>query len=80
VALSPLVKLDCDRIPSKSRVPLREDLHASLQSDLQRTYGRGIGIRFAQRLSLIGGMRVKVGRDVHDGSVQCGLVALEKGF
>jgi F0F1-type ATP synthase delta subunit len=29
---------------------------------------------------LIGGMRIRVGSDVYDGSVQSGLAALEKSF
>ena len=77
-----LVKLDCERHTAQieSAMPLPEELRASLQSGLQRMYGPGIDIRFAQRPSLIGGMRVKVGSDVYDGSVQSELAALERGF
>ena len=35
---------------------------------------------FVENPSLIGGMRVRVGSDVYDGSVKAGLVALEKSF
>ncbi len=77
-----LVKLDVDRHTAQveSAVPLPEDLRASVQSSLQRIYGPGIDIHFTHRSSLIGGMRVKVGSDVYDGSVQCELAALERGF
>ena len=77
-----LVKLDLDRHTAQveSAVPLPEDLRASVQSSLQRIYGPGIDIHFAHRPSLIGGMRVKVGSDVYDGSVQSELAALERGF
>ena len=77
-----LVKLDLDRHTAEveSAVPLPEDLRVRVQSGLQRIYGPGIDIHFAHRPSLIGGMRVKVGSDVYDGSVQSQLAALERGF
>jgi len=77
-----LVKLDVDRHTAQveSAVPLPEDLRASVQSSLQRIYGPVIDIHFTHGPSLIGGMRVKVGSDVYDGSVQCELAALERGF
>jgi F-type H+-transporting ATPase subunit delta len=77
-----LLRLDRDRrlAEVESAVPLPEDLRARVQSGLQRIYGPGIDIHFAHRPSLIGGMRVKVGSDVYDGSVQSELAALERGF
>jgi F-type H+-transporting ATPase subunit delta len=77
-----LVKLDLDRHTAEveSAVPLPEDLRARVQSGLQRIYGPGMDIHFAHRPSLIGGMRVKVGSDVYDGSVQSELAVLERGF
>ena len=77
-----LVKLDLERHTAEieSAVPLPEDLRARVQSGLERIYGPGIEIHFAHRPSLIGGMRVKVGSDVYDGSVQSELAAMEKGF
>jgi len=59
---------------------LPADLRASVQAGLRSTYGPGIDILFVHRPALIGGMRVKVGSDVYDGSVQSGLAALERGF
>ena len=35
---------------------------------------------FAQNPALIGGMRIKVGSDVYDGSVQARLAALQESF
>ena len=64
----------------ESAVPLPFDLQASVQSGLERLYGPAISTSFAHRPSLIGGMRIKVGSDVYDGSVQGGLAALEKSF
>ena len=77
-----LVKLDSARHTAQveSTVPLPEDLRARVQADLVRTYGPGISASFAQNPELIGGMRIKVGSDVYDGSVRARLAALEKGF
>jgi F-type H+-transporting ATPase subunit delta len=77
-----LVKLDRARHTAKieSAIPLPDDLRASIQSDLASLYGPGIRASFAQNPALIGGMRIKVGSDVYDGSVKAGLDALEKGF
>jgi len=43
-------------------------------------YGPGLNISFSQNATLIGGMRVKVGSDVYDGSVQARLAALQESF
>ena len=77
-----LVKLDHDQHTAEveSAVPLPADLRASVQAALRSVYGPGIDILFAHRPALIGGMRVKVGSDVYDGSVQSGLAALERNF
>jgi F-type H+-transporting ATPase subunit delta len=77
-----LVKLDHDQHTAEveSAVPLPADLRASVQAALESVYGPGIDILFAHRPVLIGGMRVKVGSDVYDGSVQSGLAALERNF
>lgn len=77
-----LVKLDQDRHTAEveSAAPLPPDLRASVQARLESVYGPGIDILFTQRPALIGGVRVKVGSDVYDGSVQAGLAALEKSF
>jgi F-type H+-transporting ATPase subunit delta len=77
-----LVKLDRDQHTAEvaTAVALAEDLRSSLQASLESVYGSRINILFAQRPELIGGMRVKVGSDVYDGSVQAGLAALERRF
>ena len=77
-----LVKLD--RLEHMARIesatPLPPDLKASVQENLQRVYGPKITMSFAESPPLIGGMRIKVGSDVYDGSVKAGLAALEKAF
>jgi len=77
-----LVKLDLDRHTAEveSATPLPDDLRASIQADLTRRYGPGINASFTQNPALIGGMRIKVGSDVYDGSVRAGLDELEKSF
>jgi len=77
-----LVKLDRARHTAEveSAMPLPDDLRASIQADLTRLYGPGISASFSQNPALIGGMRVKVGSDVYDGSIKAGLDALEKSF
>jgi F-type H+-transporting ATPase subunit delta len=77
-----LVRLDLARHTARveSAMPLPEDLRASVQVGLARTYGPGISASFAHNPGLIGGMRIKVGSDVYDGSVRARLAVLEKNF
>lgn len=77
-----LVKLDRMQHTAivESATPLDPDLQASMQAGLASRYGPGILTSFSQRPSLIGGMRVQVGSDVYDGSVQAGLKTLEQSF
>jgi F-type H+-transporting ATPase subunit delta len=64
----------------ETAAPLPADLRATVQVRLENRYGSGISVQFANRPALIGGMRIKVGSDVYDGSVQSELAALEKSF
>jgi F-type H+-transporting ATPase subunit delta len=64
----------------ESATPLGQDLKTNLESALARTYGPGLSISYAENASLIGGMRIKVGSDVYDGSVRARLAALEASF
>ncbi len=77
-----LVKLDLDRRTAKveSAAPLPQDLQAQVRADLGRVYGPGLNISFAQNAALIGGMRIRAGSDVYDGSVQARLAALRESF
>jgi len=77
-----LVKLECalHTAEVESAVPLPADLRATVEAGLQSAYGLRINILFAHRPELIGGMRIKVGSDVYDGSVRSGLAALETTF
>jgi F-type H+-transporting ATPase subunit delta len=77
-----LVKLDLDRRSAKveSALPLPPDMQESVRARLAQAYGTGLNISFAQNPALIGGMRIKVGSDVYDGSVQARLAALQESF
>jgi F-type H+-transporting ATPase subunit delta len=77
-----LVKLDRARHAAKveTAVPLSADLRAGLQTDLTRLYGAGLNTSFSENPALIGGMRIRVGSDVYDGSVLSRLAALEESF
>src|ERR1700747_818148 len=77
-----LVRLDREAHTAEveTAAPLPADLRADVQTRLEDGYGPGINIQFGRNPALIGGMRIKVGSDVFDGSVQSELAALEKGF
>lgn len=77
-----LVKLDRARHTAtvESVAPLPPAMQASVQSEISRVYGSGLTISFIDSPTLIGGMRIKVGSDVYDGSVQARLAALEASF
>ena len=64
----------------ESAIPLPPDLQTRVQADLEHLYGKGISIVFAHRPELIGGMRVRVGSDIYDGTLQSELAALERKF
>jgi len=64
----------------ESATPLSSELRASVESNLARTYGPDLSTSFVEKPALIGGMRIRVGSDVYDGSVKAGLAALEKSF
>ena len=77
-----LVSLDRLRHTAKveSAVPLSPELQANVQASLVRAYGAEIKTSFAENSVLIGGMRIRVGSDVYDGSIKAGLAALENSF
>ena len=77
-----LVKLDLDHRTAKieSAIPLPQDLQDKVKTGLSRGYGSGLNLSFVQNPALIGGMRIKIGSDVYDGSVQARLAALQESF
>lgn len=77
-----LVKLDVERRTAQveSAVPLPADLQADVTGRLQKIYGAGVEITFDRNPELIGGLRVKVGSDLYDGSIRTRLEKLEQSF
>jgi F-type H+-transporting ATPase subunit delta len=77
-----LVKLNAAQHSAEveSATPLPEVLREKIQTGLVRTYGSGIHVTFTHNPRLIGGMRIKVGSDVYDGSIQGRLDEMEKSF
>jgi len=77
-----LVKLDDARRDAtvESATALTPDYQAKVQADLKKVYGDGLNFTFKQNPALLGGLRIKVGGDVYDGSVQGRLEALQESF
>jgi F-type H+-transporting ATPase subunit delta len=77
-----LVALDRRRHEAlvESAIALPSDLRERVESAIVRAYGAGVSTAFAHNAALIGGMRIKVGDDVYDGSVRGALLALEERF
>ena len=65
-------------VESAAQLPI--DVRTNVEASLTRMCGTGLIISFLANPALIGGMRVRVGSDVYDGSVKASLAALEKSF
>ena len=77
-----LVKLDIERRSARveSAVAASDALQQSVKANLAQRYGQGLNVTFAVNPALIGGLRVKVGSDVFDGSVKARLDALAESI
>ncbi|MGO8698856.1 MAG: FoF1 ATP synthase subunit delta [Limisphaerales bacterium] len=77
-----LVRLEIARRTARieSATALSAQTQAQVQDDLTRRYGPGLTFTFAQNPALIGGVRIQVGGDVYNGSVQGRLAALRDSF
>jgi len=77
-----LVKLEIERRTAKveSAAALTPELQSQVKNKLNQIYGQGLNISFAQNSALLGGLRIKVGSDVYDGSVQSRLESLVESF
>lgn len=80
--LQRLVKLEVERRTARieTATALSPQEQSAVQNNLSKRYGQGLNISFVQNPALIGGMRIKVGSDVYDGSVQGRLNALKESF
>lgn len=64
----------------KSATPLSPELETNVRNNLVQRYGPAIETTFTQDPELIGGMRIRVGDDVYDGSIKARLAALVQRF
>jgi len=77
-----LVKLDIERRTARveNAVETPPALAEAIKANLTKRYGPGLDVQFWVNPALIGGLRVKVGSDVFDGSVKARLAGLESNF
>ena len=77
-----LVKLEVDRCTARveSVVALDGSEQGRLKDKLEALYGAGLNFEFVQNAKLLGGLRVRVGSDVFDGSVETRLAVLKESF
>ena len=80
--LQRLVKLDVSNRSARveSAVALSEAQQQEVRASLGRLKGADVEVEFAENADLIGGMRVKLGDDVYDGSVKTRLSRLAESF
>ena len=77
-----LVKLDEASRSARveSAVALGEAQQQSVRTSLGRLKNGEVTVEFSENTGLIGGMRVKIGDDVFDGSVKTRLASLSESF
>jgi F-type H+-transporting ATPase subunit delta len=63
-----------------SAAPLPAEIRSQLETGVTRVYGPGITTSFAEDPALLGGLRLTVGSDVYDGTIQGRLSALAERF
>ncbi|MDP6892626.1 MAG: ATP synthase F1 subunit delta [Verrucomicrobiota bacterium] len=77
-----LIKLDVQRRTAdvQSAIALNDNQQTEVRENLAKIYGNNLNYTFTENSELLGGMRVKVGSDVFDGSVRTRLTNLEESF
>ena len=80
--LQRLVKLDVNSRSAhvESAVALNDTQQQTVRDGLSRLKGSEVAVEFEQNADLIGGMRVRLGDDVFDGSVRTRLTRLGEKF
>ncbi len=72
--------LESRRARVENAVESSPDLVSAVQGALTRRYGPGLDVSFGVNPSLLGGLRIRVGSDVYDGSVKARLEALKEAL
>lgn len=77
-----LIRQEIDRSTAtvETATGIDAEVKSGIEKKLKQEYGDGLIINFKENAALIGGMRVKVGSDVFDGSVSARLQALGESF
>jgi F-type H+-transporting ATPase subunit delta len=77
-----LVRLEVERNRAivQSAVVLDDATKARLTADLRKKYGPQVAPEFSVQPDLLGGMKIRVGSDVWDGSVKNRLERLSEQF
>lgn len=77
-----LVELDIQSrtVRIENAVPTSESLMADIKTSLTGRYGAGLDFQFFVDPTLIGGLRIRIGSDVFDGTVKSRLADLETRF
>jgi F-type H+-transporting ATPase subunit delta len=77
-----LIKLDVQRRTAdvQSAIGLNDNQQTEVRENLAKIYGNNLNYTFTENSELLGGMRLKVGSDVFDGSVRTRLTNLEESF
>jgi len=77
-----LVKLDIVRRSAvvESAAPLAPATQESVRSQLAGRHGEGLNLTFVVNPAVIGGLKVRVGSDIYDGTVAGRLAALESSL
>jgi F-type H+-transporting ATPase subunit delta len=72
------VKANLAEIESAAFLP--PPIQNRVREAVESRYGTGIATLFEHNPGLIGGLRIRIGSDVYDGTVQAKLAALQKSF
>ena len=77
-----LLRNDAERQSAmvESATPISDDMRYQLKAGLDKKYGRDLTLAFTVKPELLGGIRVKVGSDVWDGSVKARLENLKNSL
>lgn len=80
--LKKLVRLELEKrqVRVESAAGLTDEEMARVKAELSKQYGEGLEFDFAVNPELLGGLRVRVGNDVWDGSVRTRLERLSNAF